>query len=77
MCVRNNSKIKMNVSLARALRRAQTSATGAEFPDFQNLPLALILLFPPFYFIFLLIVIRITRNLFFMDPDSDPDHSQI
>ena len=28
------------------------------------------------YFIFLLILIRITPNLFFMDPDSDPDHSQ-
>ena len=32
--------------------------------------------FSPLYFIFLLIVIRITPNLFFIDPDSDPDHSQ-
>ena len=31
--------------------------------------------FSPLYFIFLPMVIRITPNLFFMDPDSDPDHS--
>ena len=31
---------------------------------------------PPLYFIFWLIVIQITPNLFFMDSDSDPDHSQ-
>ena len=34
---------------------------GAQFLDFQNLPLALILLFPPLFHIF---------------ADSDPDHSQ-
>ena len=53
----------------------QASAMGAQFLDFQNLSLALILL-SPLYFIFLLIVIRITPNLFFIDPDRDPDHSQ-
>ena len=75
------AKIKMVASCLRfyydkSTRRAQTSATGAQFLDFQNLPLALILLFSPLYFIFLLIVIRITPNLFFMNPDSDPDHCQ-
>ena len=30
----------------------------------------------PLYFIFLPMVIRITPNLFFMDSDSDPDHSE-
>ena len=63
-------------TINKSTRRAQTSAMGAQFLDFQNLPLALILLFSPLYFIFLPTVIRITPNFFFMDPDSDPDHSQ-
>ena len=61
----------------KSTRRVQTSATGTQFLDFQNLPLALILLSPPPpVFHILAIVIRITPNLFFMDPGSDPCHSQ-
>ena len=73
--VNHNYTLQKQVT-TRALGRAQTSATGAQFLDFQNLSLALILIFFRLYFIFLPIVIRITPNLFFIDPDSDPDYSQ-
>ena len=49
------------VYINNSTQRAQTSATGAQFLDFQDLPLALILLFPPLFHIF---------------ADSDPDHSE-
>ena len=54
---------------------AQTSTTGAQFLDFQNLPLALILLSPCLFHIFA-DSDPDHSQLIFMDPDSDPDHSQ-
>ena len=50
-----------NMIINKSTWRAQTSAMEAQFLDFQNLPLALIFLFPPLFHIF---------------ADSDPDHSQ-
>ena len=49
---------------------------GSSIPGLSKSTISTEIPFSPLYFIFLLIVIRITLNLFFRDPDSDPDHSQ-
>ena len=48
VCLMNDNNI--NNTNNKSIRRVQTSATGAQFLDFQNLSLALI--FPPLFHIF-------------------------
>ena len=46
---------------------------GSSIPGLSKPTISTNIAFFPLYFISLLIVIWITPNLFFMDPDSDPD----